>query len=99
MLSNSWLSSLKRRFRSNRSARRRPVNPLSDARDWVLEDRCLPSGPPYEFPALVGTIDQVMYNGVTGQYEKTITITNNSSQTVYAFLEGQISRQAVSPYE
>jgi len=38
--------------------------------------------------------------GVSGTYEKTITIPNNSpTQTVYAFLEGQDSRQAVSPYE
>ena len=100
MSSKHWVSWVKRHFRSNRSTPRRRVNLLSPVWDWLLEDRCLPSGgPPYEFPALVGTIDQVMYNGVTGQYEKTITITNNSQQTVYAFLEGQISRPAISPYE
>src|SRR5262245_3702405 len=100
MLGNNWLARLKRRFRSSNSAPRRPVNPLSCARDWVLEDRCLPSGgPPVEFPkASVNSIGDVLYNGVSGEYVKTITITNNSDQWVYPFLEGQISRQAIAPY-
>jgi len=48
----------------------------------------------------VNSLDQVFYNGVTGSYEKTITITNNSpTQTIYAFLEGEVSRQAIAPYQ
>ena len=41
-------------------------------------------------------LSQVMYDGATGQYEKTITITNNNpTQYLYAFLEGEDSRQAI----
>ncbi|MHC5537915.1 hypothetical protein ACYOEI_06755 [Singulisphaera rosea] len=69
---------------------------------WLLESRCLlATGGPYLLPSpTVDCLGKVLYNGVTGTYQKTITITNNSpTQTIYAFLEGQVSRQAVSPYE
>jgi hypothetical protein len=69
---------------------------------WVLEDRCLLNG-----AATVllpnPTVDhkhEVLYDGVTGAFQKTITITNNSpDQTIYAFLEGELTRQADSPYD
>jgi hypothetical protein len=83
--------------------RRQKFSLESACRDWSLEDRCLLSLPPspYTFPGpFVNSIDKVLYNGVTGTYQKTITITNNSpTQWIYAFLEAQDSRQAVSPYE
>ena len=40
-----------------------------------------------------------MYDGVTGTYTKTITITNNDpTKYLYAFLEGENTRQAVGQY-
>jgi hypothetical protein len=66
-----------------------------------LEDRCMLSGfvmpvdtvtPP---PGTDGT-SLVLYDGVTGQYAKQITITNNSTtQTIYPFLEDANSRTAL----
>ncbi len=72
------------------------------AGDWQLEDRCLlsTSSSPVPFPSTNSSIDKVLYNGVTGAFQKTFTITNNSpTQTIYAFLEGENSRQAPSPYD
>ena len=68
-------------------------------RDGRLEDRCLlASGVP--FPTPNASLSQVMYNGVTGAFQKTITITNNNpTQFLYAFLEGENSRQAIAPYQ
>jgi hypothetical protein len=63
-----------------------------------LEERCLMADGP-EFPGpFVGSLGDVFYNGVTSQYAKTITITNNSDVTIYPFLEAENSRQAVAPY-
>ena len=68
--------------------------------DWRLEDRCLLATTPYAFPApTVSSLSQVMYDGVTGTYTKTITITNNDpTKYLYAFLEGENTRQAIAPY-
>jgi hypothetical protein len=66
-----------------------------------LEDRCLPSsGTPIQFPMpTVASIGAVLYNGVSGQFDKTITITNNSpTQTIYPFLEGQDTRWDLPKY-
>lgn len=96
---------IKNRSRSQLDSRRRRSAFTLDGggRGRLLEDRCLLSLPPspYTFPGpFVDSIDKVLYNGVTGTYQKTITITNNSpTQWIYAFLEAQDSRQAVSPYE
>ncbi|MEO6811808.1 MAG: hypothetical protein ABI353_22090, partial [Isosphaeraceae bacterium] len=56
---------------------------------------------PYPFPTpTVDAVQKVLYNGVTEAYQKTITIKNNSpNEWLYAFLEGEIARQAVAPYE
>jgi hypothetical protein len=71
---------------------------LGGIRDWLLEDRCLPSGIKLPMPT-VASIGAVLYNGVTGQYQKTITITNNSpTQTIYPFLEGQDTRWDLAKY-
>ena len=89
------------RFR--RSARRgRAIVPQGWNRDCLLEDRCLlTSGVPFPGP-FVQNLDQVFPSALylTAAYEKTITITNNNpTEYLYAFLEGENSRQAVSPYE
>jgi hypothetical protein len=102
MLVTRSLSRLKNRSLSRKCARRRRHAPLlGGVRDWLLEERCLPSSGPILLPVpTASSIAQVLYNGVSGNYVKTITITNNSpTQTIYAFLEGEDSRQAVHPYE
>ena len=71
-------------------------------RDWLLEDRCLlAANGPYDFPAnTVGSPNAVMFNGIAGQYQKTITITNNSTtEWIYPFIEGEISNTAQGPYQ
>jgi hypothetical protein len=98
----NWFSKLLGRLSAPRAVRRAGRCPSARPQLEVLEDRCLlSSGPPYALPLpTVGSVDQVLYNGVSGTYEKTITITNNSpTQTIYPFLEGQNSHQAVSPYQ
>ena len=89
------------RFRG--SARRRRASVLRGwIRDGILEERCLlTSGVPFPTsPPPAQMLSQVLYDGATGQYAKTITITNNDpTQYLYAFLEGEDSRQAVSPYQ
>jgi hypothetical protein len=95
--------SARRPFRRAGDRRRDPAarGLLADCR---LEDRCLlaatASSPLYAFPApTVSSLSQVMYNGVTGTYTKTITITNNDpTKYLYAFLEGSNTRQAVGQY-
>jgi hypothetical protein len=102
MLLTGRLSWLKNRSLShNRPRRRRRPVLLGGVSDWLLEDRCLLSGDPVLPADTTGitTIAQVVYNGVTGTDQKTITITNNSSQTIYPFIRGQNSNQAVSPYQ
>ena len=95
---------LKNRCSSRSPLRRRRV-PLVNCwgPDWLLEERCMLTGSSTQilFPSLsVFSLDQVFYNGVTGSFVKHITIQNNSpDQTVYAFLEGELTRQAVSPYD
>ncbi len=68
-------------------------------RDFSLEDRCLLSGivmPSDTVSSDIG-VSGVLYDGVTGQYVKQITITNNSTaQTIYPFLEDANSRTAIS---
>ena len=89
------------RFRG--AARRRRASVLRGwIRDGILEERCLlTSGVPFPTsPPPTQMLSQVLYDGATGQYAKTITITNNDpTQYLYAFLEGEDSRQAVSPYQ
>ena len=70
-------------------------------RDLLLEERCMLTSGGVPFPTTPPPVplSQVMYDGATGQYEKTITVTNNNpTQYLYAFLEGEDSRQAISPY-
>jgi hypothetical protein len=85
---------------SKRPRRRRQIAPFGRTCDWLLEERCLlAGGPPYPFPTpTVDSLGKVFYDGVTGQYQKSITITNNSNQVIYGFLEGQNSRLAIAPY-
>ena len=89
----------KRRERGPDAVRgRRSLRP-----NWMeLEERCLlTSGVPFPTtPAPAQSLSQVMYDGATGQYAKTITITNNNpTQYLYAFLEGEINRLAIAPYQ
>jgi len=100
MSRTNWLSWLTNRPRSQKSARRRHM-PLGHLRDWLLEDRCLPS----TSTIFVGndsfqltTIDdptQVLFLGGTAKGvnwgtvpQKLLTFTNNSAdhQTIYPFL-------------
>ena len=99
MLSPDALFRLKNRSRTRSRARRqgRDVLRRGSGQDWRLEDRCLMAGIAFPGP-FVGSISDVFYDGATGQYAKTITITNNSPDTIYPFLEGENSRQAVGPY-
>jgi hypothetical protein len=95
------LSWLKHRSRTPKAARRRRPVLLGGLSDWLLEDRCLLSADPIfpiDTPGIT-KLDQVLYNGVTGTEQKTLTITNNSSQTIYPFLRGQNSNQGVPPYQ
>jgi hypothetical protein len=108
------LSWLKNRSLSQKDARRRRNSVLlGGIADWLLEERCLLSNST-PFPLLnaslpptaanintVGSISDVFYTGVPGQYRETVTITNSAplgGPTVYAFLEGEISKQAVANY-
>jgi hypothetical protein len=105
MLVTGWLCWLKNGSRPRAPARRRRRGSglHERVRDWPLEDRCLLAmgGAPVTFPVpTVSSVGQVLYNGVSGTYQKTITITNNSpTQTIYAFLEGVLTRQAVASYQ
>ncbi len=98
MLVTGWLSSLKDRSRSQRRARRRDLVLQSWIRDAFLEDRCLLSGivMPCNTVATDIGVSGVLYDGVTGQFVKQITITNNSTQTIYPFLEDANSRTAIT---
>src|SRR5262249_46222319 len=102
MLITSRLFWLKNHSLSRKRARHRNAPLLlGGVRDWLLEDRCLlSSGTPVQLPTpTVASLDKVFYDGVSGQYVKTITFTNNSpTQTIYPFLEGHDDRQAISPY-
>src|SRR5262245_17457441 len=105
MSRTNWLSWLTNRSRSQKSARQcRPACsrvPLGNLRDWLLEDRCLPS----TSTIFVGnnsyqltTIDdptQVLFLGGMAKGvdwgtvpQKLLTFTNNSTdkQTIYPFL-------------
>ncbi len=98
MPSPGLLSRLKNRSRSgSRARRRRDVLFRGLGHDWRLEERCLMAGIAFPGP-FVGSMSDVFYDGATGQYAKTITITNNSPDTIYPFLEGENSRAAVGPY-
>ncbi len=92
----------KDRSRSRGFVRRRRATWLRGGiRDFLLEERCLlTSGVTFPAPT-VQHLDQVFPSAdhLTAQYEKTITITNNSTQSLYAFLEGEDSRQAIAPYQ
>ncbi len=106
MSPRDWLSPRKNvpasRRTWNRRARRNPVR-QSCVGDWLLEDRLLLAGlvmPGDTVPA--GTkVSGVLYDGglvtpnaSTQQYVKHITITNNSSETIYPFLEDANNRTA-----
>ncbi len=82
-----------------RDRRRRPDTlRLGWNRDFVLEDRTLLSGivmPSCTVPSNIG-VSGVLYDGVTGQYVKQIAITNNSTQTIYPFLEDANNRTATA---
>ncbi len=67
----------------------------------MLEERVLLSSDPILMPGNtpgITSADQVLYyygnlpNEINTQYEKTLTISNNSDQTIYPFLEGKNSR-------
>ena len=79
-----WLMrSCSRSMTCTRRQRRRRDAPLQGSiRDSLLEDRCLLSA--IVMPSsTVSSTGAVLYDGVTGQYVKQITITNNSSsQTI-----------------
>lgn len=87
-----------RRHRRGAVRRRRAALEVS-----LLEARCLlaTANGPYTFPRpSVDGVGKVLYDGVTGTFQKSITITNNSpDQWLYAFLEGEVTRQAIAPYE
>lgn len=93
-----WLRSCSRsETRTGRHRRRRHAVLQGSIRDSLLEERCLLSGIPMptDTPGTDGT-SLVLYDGVTGQYVKQITITNNSTtQTIYPFLEDANSRTAI----
>jgi hypothetical protein len=109
---SSYLSWLKNRSISRKNAHRRR-NPvlLGNIGDWLLEDRCLLSATPFptKTPGLdptadniktVASLSNVFYTGVPSKYTETVTITNNDpTQTIYAFLEGEISKQSVANYK
>ncbi len=72
----------------SRERRRRTSLPLGSTRDFPLEVRCLLSGvgmPTDTVSSDIG-VGGVLYNGVTGQYVKQISIANNSTETIYPFL-------------
>jgi hypothetical protein len=111
---SSCLSWLKNRSLFQKDARRRRRNPvlLGNIGDWLLEDRCLLSDTPFptKMPGLdptpdniktVASLSNVFYTGVPSKYTETVTITNSApigGPTVYAFLQGEISKQAVANY-
>lgn len=102
MLPPAALSRLKNRIRSRSRSRARlqgrEVLRQGSVHDRRLEERCLMTGG-IEFPGpFVDSLSKVFYDGVTSQYAKTITITNNSNATIYPFLEGENSRPGVAPY-
>jgi hypothetical protein len=97
-----WLSWLKDRPRSRIWVRRPRRNRVrqSCVGDCLLEDRCLLSGMPMP-PNTVSGVSAVLYDGglvtptpSTQQYVKHITITNNSPETIYPFLEDANNRTA-----
>ena len=99
-----WVTGSLRNFlrSETRHRQRRPRRDtllLARIRDSFLEDRCLLSNivmPTDTVPSSIG-VTGVLYNGVTGQYVKQITITNNSTtQTIYPFLEDANSRTATT---
>ncbi|HEY7313353.1 MAG TPA: hypothetical protein VH643_28650 [Gemmataceae bacterium] len=96
MLLSGWL---KPRSRSIHRSRRRRGDSLGGIRDWLLEDRCLLSG--VLVPGNSNTpLKDLFWNGGAPQQGapytgpivtaaptvKTITITNNSDQTIYPIL-------------
>ncbi len=96
-----WLKSCSRSETHTR--RRRDLVLQGWIRDSLLEDRCLlsgilmPSNTVLSTGAVLNDTGAVLYDGVTGQYVKHITITNNSNdQTIYPFLEDANSRTATS---
>ena len=95
-----WLRNCSRsELSTRRLRRRRDTVAQGGIRDCLLEDRCLLSGitmPCNTVSSDIG-VSGVLYDGVTGQYVKQITITNNSNtQTIYPFLEDANSRTATS---
>ena len=107
MLPTDWLIWLKDRSRSRNSARRRCRDRMRHgwSGDWLLEDRFLLSGlvmPTDTVPSSKGVMG-VLYDGglvtptpATQQYVKHITITNNSPETIYPFLEDANNRTALA---
>ncbi len=82
----------------SRERRRRFTLPLGWTHDFPLEVRCLLSGvvmPTDTVSSDIG-VGGVLYDGVTGQYVKQISITNNSTETIYPFLEDANNRTATS---
>jgi hypothetical protein len=106
MLPIDWLTWLKDRPRSRKWDRRPRRDRVRQALvgDWLLEDRCLLAGlvmPSDTVPSSVG-VSGVLYDGglvtptpSTQQYVKHITITNNSPETIYPFLEDANNRTAI----
>jgi hypothetical protein len=100
MWATGWLRSYSGfEARTGRHRRRQAVLQGS-IRDSVWEERCLLSAIPMPsntvFPPGTDGTGLVLYDGVTGQYVKQITITNDSSdETIYPFLEDANSRTAI----
>jgi hypothetical protein len=97
MTRRSWLRNVIAP-RTPRTIRKAP------ARHWLvleaLEDRCLLSGDVYlpDNTSGIDKLSQVVYNGVTGTDQKTITITNNSDQTIYPMLQAPNDKHPTSGY-
>ena len=102
MARTNWLSWLKNRSLSKKRIERPRRDPvlLGGVRDWLLEERCLLSGDIYlpDNTQGIDNLTQVLYNGVTGIDQKTITITNNSDQTIYPMLEAPNDKHPTTNY-
>jgi hypothetical protein len=101
MLPTGGLFRRTNRSRSQESARRHRRNLVlqGSLNDWSLEERCLLTTGKLLPTPTVDSLGDVFYDGVTGAFQKTITITNNSpTQTIYVFLEGENSRVGTGIY-
>ena len=70
---------------SRKNTQRRRANPLSQLQDWQLEDRCVLSTDPLMPAATTINVNDVLYYGDDVPL-KTITLTNNTNDSVYPFI-------------